>query len=388
MAKASKIELAEDDRVYLESLLRSRTVQAQIVQRARIILLKADGISIDEIADKVGINRKSVMLCLKKFEDSGAEGAIYDTPGRGRNPEITDDEKAWLISVACRRPYELGYSAEIWTYTRLTTYINESAEKAGHIRLASISRSSVKNILDQADIKPHKIRYYCEKRDPEFEQKMHKILVVYKQVEMQFDEFGQILPFDGTKINTISYDEKPGVQAIATTSPDRMPTEATGYRQRDYEYKRLGTLSLLAGIDLLTGEAIPLVRETHKSSDFIEFLKKMDSKYPRDERLRLILDNHSAHTSKETRRFLEAMPGRFEFVFTPTHGSWLNMIEGFFSKMTRQMLKGIRVSSKAELSERIYQYFDEVNEIPVVFHWKYKMDEITIDNYADQKQSS
>ena len=388
MAKASRIELVEDDRVYLESLLRSRTIQAQVVQRARIMLLKADGVAIDEIADKVGINRKSVMLCLRKYEESGVEGAIYDTPGRGRNPEIADDEKAWLISIACQRPYALGCSAETWTYTRLTTYINKNAESAGYLRLASISRSSIKNILDQAAIQPHKIRYYCEKRDPEFEQKMHKVLIVYKQIEMQFDEFGQILPFAGTKINTISYDEKPGVQAIATTSPDRMPTEENGYRQRDYEYRRLGTLSLLAGIDLLTGEAIPLVRETHKSSDFIEFLKILDEKYPKGETIRLILDNHSAHTSKETRRFLELKPGRFEFVFTPTHGSWLNMIEGFFSKMTRQMLKGIRVSSKEELTERIYQYFDEVNEVPIVFRWSYKMDEITTDDYADQKQSS
>jgi transposase len=149
--------------------------------------------------------------------------------------------------------------------------------------------------------------------------------------------------------------------------------------QRDYEYKRLGTLSLLAGIDLLSGEAIPLVTETHKSSDFIRFLKILDEKYPEGDKIRVILDNHSAHTSKETRAFLTTMPRRFEFVFTPKHGSWLNMIEGFFSKMTKQMLRGIRVRSKDELRERIYKYFDEVNEVPVVYHWKYKMDEIKLE---------
>ena len=135
---------------------------------------------------------------------------------------------------------------------------------------------------------------------------------------------------------------------------------------------------MLAGIDLLTGEAIPLLRETHKSADFIEFLRILDARYPPGEIIRLILDNHSAHRSRETRRFLDTAPGRFEFVFTPTHGAWLNMIESFFSKITRQMLKGIRVSSKKELADRIYQYFDEINEEPVVFHWKYKMDEISI----------
>jgi len=377
MATTEKLAITENDREYFESLVRSRTVQAQIVQRARIILLRTEGIPIDIIADKVGINRKSVMLCISKYKKNGAENALYDTPGRGRNPEITDDEKAWIINIACQRPYDLGCPEEIWTYTRLTAYINKNAENAGHTRLSTISRSGIKNILDNAEIKPHKIRYYCEKRDPDFDKKMHEVLVVYKQVELQFDGEGQLLPQAGIKINTVSYDEKPDIQAIANTSPDRMPVITNGYRQRDHEYIRQGTLTLLAGIDLLTGEAIPLISETHKSSDFIKFLEILDAKYPKGEIIRLILDNHSAHTSSETCKYLMINPGRFEFVFTPTHGSWLNMIESFFSKITRQMLKGIRVSSKEELAERIYQYFDEINEEPVVFHWKYKMDEIS-----------
>jgi len=382
-ALATVLELSENDRKYLESLVRCRTIQAQIVQRARILLLKSEGTPIDVIADKVGINRNSVILCINKYKEKGADNALYDAPGRGRNPEITDEEKAWIINIACQRPYDLGCPQEMWTYTRLTAYINKNAENKGYPRLSTISRSNVRNILDRAEIKPHKIRYYCEKRDPDFDLKMHDVLVVYKQIELQFDEEGELLPFEGQKINTISYDEKPGIQAIANTAPDKMPTDGNGYqtigsRYRDHEYIRLGTLSLLAGIDLLTGEAIPLISETHKSSDFTEFLQILDAKYPQGEIIRLILDNHSAHTSKETRAFLATMPGRFEFVFTPTHGSWLNMIESFFSKITRQMLRGIRVSSKEELAERIYQYFDNINEEPVVFRWKYKMDEISV----------
>jgi len=370
---SKKIEISEKDRTYLESLVRSRTEQAQIVQRARILLLRADGVGLEEIADKVGIHRKSIELCLRKYKDGGVENALVDTPGRGRNPEITDEEKAWIINIACQRPWDLGCPAETWTYTKLTTYINENAENAGLSRLSTISRIGVRNILEEAEIKPHRIRYYCEERDPEFEAKMHDVLVVYKQIEMQFDEQGNLLPFKDVKVNTLSYDEKPGIQAIANTSPDRMPTSANGYRQRDHEYKRLGTLSLLAGIDLLTGEAIPFISETHKSSDFISFLSLLDAKYPEGEIIRLILDNHSAHTSKETRNFLATKPSRFVFVFTPKHGSWLNMIESFFSKMTRQMLKGIRVTSKNELAERIYQYFADINTDPVIFRWTYKM---------------
>lgn len=205
---------------------------------------------------------------------------------------------------------------------------------------------------------------------------MHDVLVVYKQVELQFDDNGQVIPFEGQSIHTLSYDEKPGIQALSTTTADRRPTKENGVIQRDYEYVRKGTLSLLAAIDLLTGEAIPHISDTHKSSDFIVFLKKLDEKYPKEDKIRLILDNHSAHTSKETRAFLATIPGRFEFVFTPKHGSWLNMIESFFSKMTRQMLRGIRVASKEELEVRIYKYFDEINETPTVYHWKYHMEDI------------
>lgn len=146
---------------------------------------------------------------------------------------------------------------------------------------------------------------------------------------------------------------------------------------RDYEYKRLGTLSLIAGIDLLTGIAIPVVSETHKSSDFICLLKKLDERYPEGDIIRIICDNHSAYKSKEVQNYLATKPeGRYIFVFTPKHASWLNLIESFFSKMTKQMLKGIRVKSNQELEERIYQYFDEINKEPVVFHWTYKLDEI------------
>ena len=117
--------------------------------------------------------------------------------------------------------------------------------------------------------------------------------------------------------HTVTYDKKPSIQAIATTSPDLPSREGNGATYRDYEYVRHGTQSLLAGLDLVTGEAIPLVRETHKRSDFIEFLKILDSQYPKGDKIRLVLDNHSAHTSKETRAFLATIPGRFEFVFTP-----------------------------------------------------------------------
>ena len=379
--KASVITLSDEDRSYLETQTKARTIQAQTVMRARILLLKADGLSIDAIADKVDMNRKSIMLCINKYLEGGVENALFDAPGRGRNAEITDDEKAWIINIACQKPVDLGYSAEVWTRALLTKHINKFAEGAGHIRLSTVSQSKVRTILEEADIKPNKITYYCENRDPDFDQKMHNVLLVYKQLSLQFDETGQLLPLDedGQVVHVLSYDEKPGIQATANTSEDLLPDENHRTINRDYEYKRLGTVALLAGIDLQTGEAIPLVRDRHSSKEYVEFLSLLDAKYPKGDKIRLVLDNLKVHTSEETRKYLAKVPGRFEFVFTPKHGSWLNLVEGFFSKLTRQFLKGIRVKTKEELVERIYKYFDEVNADPVVYHWKYKLDEIDSD---------
>ena len=376
--KASAIELSKEEKEYLELQTRARTIQAQTVTRARILLLRADAISIDDIADKVGLNRCSVMLCLKKFKTGGVENALFDAPGRGRNAEITDEEKAWIINIACQKPVDFGYAAETWTYAKLTDHIHKTAETAGYMRLSTIHKSTVNTILDEADIKPHKITYYCENRDPDFDAKMHNVLLVYKQLQLQFDEDGMLVTSDGNPLHVLSYDEKPGIQAISTTSDDLMPDENHSTISRDYEYKRLGTLSLLAAIDLQTGEAIPLVREKHSSQEYIEFLQLLDSKYSKGDKIRIVLDNLRVHTSEATRKYLATVPGRFEFVFTPKHGSWLNMVEGFFSKMTRQMLKGIRVKSKEELVNRINKYFLEINEEPVVFHWKYNLDDIDV----------
>lgn len=377
MAKA--IDLSDEDQEYLQSLVRQRTIQAQVVDRAKILLYKAQHDSNQAIADRLDVNINTVKLCLNKYKSGGIQEALFDEQRKGRPVEITDDAVSWIINIACQRPADLGYSQELWTLKNLHSHIQSHAVEAGFPRLATITKPMVQKILSRNELKPFKIKYYCEKRDPDFEKKMHDVLLVYKQVSMQFDENGNlIIPEDEPMVHTVSCDEKPGIQAIATTGADLRPTAETGCVYRDAEYKRMGTVSLLAGIDLLTGIAIPVVSETHKSSDFIALLKKLDDMYPKGDIIRIVCDNHSAHKSKETRNYLSTLPeGRFVFVFTPKHGSWLNLIESFFSKMTKQMLKGIRVESKQELEDRIYLYFDEVNKEPVVYHWTYKLDEIS-----------
>ncbi len=143
---------------------------------------------------------------------------------------------------------------------------------------------------------------------------------------------------------------------------------------RDYEYVRYGTISLLAGIDLISGRTHYKIFEKYKSCEFIEYLKELESIYPEEEVV-IILDNHTIHTSSETRKYLETVPEKFKFVFTPKHASWLNIIECFFSKMIRSVLRGIRVDSINELRGRISQYINQINEKPVLFTWRYKMEE-------------
>lgn len=376
------INISETDKAALESILRRSTVEARLFIRAKILLLKADNNSNEYIADKLDITVPTVRLCIEKYNEGGIENALNGSKGRGRKAEITDADITWVINKACQKPKDYGYSAELWYPASFTRFINSAAEKEGHPRMATVSEFTLRKILDNAKIRPFKVTYYCEKRDPDFDSKMHDVLVIYKQLSLQFDEEGNLRPFEGTPVHTLSYDEKPGVQAIGNTAEDQPPVPDTGKASslwRDYEYIRFGTISLLAAIDLLTGVAIPFVSPTHKSSDFVHFLKMLDGKYPPGDKIRLILDNHSAHTSRETQEYLNTVPGRFEFVFTPTHDSWINMVEGFFSKMTKQMLNGIRVASKDELEDRIYKYFNVINEVPVPYHWSYSLDDIDLE---------
>ena len=232
-------------------------------------------------------------------------------------------------------------------------------------------------------LKPHKITYYVERRDPDFDAKMANVLCVYKQVEVLRTQppgapVGATVPAP-VFVAVLSYDEKPGIQVLQTTSPDLPPVPGEHATfQRDYEYVRHGTLSLLCGIDLLTGKILGRVEPRHRSREFVAWLKQADGAYPADWKIRLVLDNHSAHISKETRAYLTTVPNRFAFIFTPKHGSWLNLVEVFFSKLARTLLRGIRAGSPAELTARIERHLDRLNEEPVVFKWKYRLDEIVL----------
>src|SRR4030088_1100501 len=377
--RAVEVVMRDEEVARLIAISPPRREPASRVERAQMLLAYRENPSFFAVGKRLGVHHQTVQRCIERALAYGPLTALDDRPRPGKEPAITPEAKAWLVSLACDKAKEHGYPHEVWTTRLLARHAREHGAAAGHGCLANLVQGTVCKILGQEEVKPHKVRYYLERRDAEFEQKMAEVLCVYREVQVLKKAAAKAKKSKKSRkpVAIVSYDEKPGIQAIATTSPDLPPVPGTyASFSRDHEYKRHGTLSLLAGIDLLTGKVHALVKERHRSREFIEFLKLLDTAYPARTAIKLILDNHSAHISRETQAWLPAQPAnRFEFTFTPKHGSWLNLIEGFFSKFARSILRHIRVTSKHELKERIMAGIDDVNRHPVIHTWSYKLAE-------------
>lgn len=353
----------------LDQISHSLTEPFRRVRRAKLLLLYAQGASITQIATDLRITRESTYKWIDRALALGALAALDDKFHRPFEAKFTPEAEAWVIALACLKPKDLGYAAELWTLASLAEHARTLGPKEGHLCLSKAAKATVWRILNEREIKPHKIQYYLERRDPDFERKQAEVLVVYQEVnELNAQGFD---PFKTPGVVTVSADEKPGVQAIRATSAELppVPNWHSGVG-RDYEYERLGTLSILAAMDLHSGHIFANVEERHRSCEFIGLLRSMDEYYPADCRIRVLLDNHSAHISRETMEWLATRPGRFEYVHTPKHGSWLNIIETVFSKMARTFLRGIRVGSKQELKQRILLGINEMNQQPIVHRWR------------------
>jgi transposase len=374
--RAIELAMDEEEAATLEAICRSRSEPASRVERARILLAYRKNPSFFAVGRTVGVHHQTAQRCVERALAYGPMAALGDRPRPGKAPTITAEAKAWIEDLACRKAKELGYPHELWTTRLLARHAREHGPTEGHCCLAKLAQGTLCNILNEQEIKPHKVRYYLERRDPQFKRKMAEVLCVYREVKLIKETAVAAKQEPSDAVAIISYDEKPGIQAIANTAPDLPPKPGMhATSARDHEYKRYGTVSLLAGIDLLTGQVHALVRDRHRSCEFIEFLKLLDASYPAHTAIKLILDNHSAHISKETNAWLAKQPvGRFQFTFTPTHGSWLNLIEGFFSKLARSVLRHIRVESKEELKDRLMAAMDYFNQEPVVHSWSYGLD--------------
>jgi len=366
-SKRARLALTTEEQAQIEQLRDSKTAPWREVQRARILWRYYSGENIAEIARALKMTRKSIGKWISKALDMGVAAALKDTYHRPRAPVITEEAKAWVVHLACSKPKELGYAAEVWSRKSLAKHVREHAVEAGHASLSKAAKATVQRILAQQTLHPEKVKYYLERRDPDFEAKMREVLMVYRDVALQNANGSGIAPV----IITVSVDEKPGLQAIANTAPDLPPVPRKHPSvARDHEYERLGTCSILAALDLHNGHVTARVERRHRSREFIALLKDLDAYYPLECTIRLILDNHSAHISKETRAFLATKPNRFKYVLTPTHGSWLNIVETLFGKMARTFLRHIRVKSWEELRDRILRGIKEINADPVIHRWK------------------
>ena len=365
----AKLVLTAEEKRYLEELRQSRTAAARAVQRAQILWRYCAGETVSQIARAQRTTRKSVLKWIDKALEFGVPVGIQDTPHQPRQAVITDDAKAWVVHLACSKPKDLGYAAELWTRSALARHVRKEAVAAGFPVLAKAVKATVQRILAAQALQPHKVKYYLERRDPDFERKMREVLLVYREVALHNETLTQ---GEDPTVITVSVDEKPGVQAIANTAPDLPPVPGQHATvARDHEYVRLGTWSILAALDLHDGTIIARVEERHRSVEVVALLKDLHAHYPASCTIRIVLDNHSAHISKVTRAYLATLPNRFKYVLTPVHGSWLNIVETLFGKMARTFLRHIRVSSKNELRERILRGIDEINQQPVVHRWKY-----------------
>ncbi len=371
-----KLVISEEEMVMLRGVARSRTEPAARVERARMLLAYRDDPSFFAVGRALGRHHQTVQRCVDRAAAEGVAAALDDLPRPGAAPY--DHRRGqglgwWRWPVARRRSWAIrtnfgrpGCSPA----TRGNTGRRPGMTVSPAWSKAPCARSSMPRRL-----KPHKVRYYLERRDPEFETKMAEVLCVYREVAV-LKQAKRRRKTRRPRSRSSPTTRSRASRRSATTAPDLPPRPGVhpGFA-RDHEYKRHGTLSLLAGIDLVSGKVHALVRDRHRSREFIEFLKLLDTAYATETAIKVILDNHSAHVSKETKTWLASQrEGRFTFVFTPKHGSWLNLIEGFFSKLARSVLRHIRVASKQELKDRILAAIEDINRHPVVHTWSYKLD--------------
>jgi transposase len=367
--RRSKLVLTDEDKAELEQLARSRTAPHREKQRAAILLGYYAGESIASIGRRLGMTRLSVSKWVAKALAVGPMAALKDNYHRPKDPAIGDDAKTWVVHLACSKPKDLGYAAEVWSRQALARHVREHAGEAGFPALSRAAKATVQRILAAQPLHPEKVQYYLERRDPDFEAVMRKVLIVYQDVELQ--NAMRAAGLTASNVITVSVDEKPGVQAIANTAPDLPPVPGKHPKiGRDHEYERLGTCSILAALDLQDGHITARVEDRHRSAEFTSLLSDLDARYPPECTIRIILDNHSAHLSKETQAFLAKHPNRFQYVLTPKHGSWLNIVETLFGKMARTFLRHIRVQSLDELKTLILKGVAEINAAPVVHRWK------------------
>jgi transposase len=345
--KAPIIELNPDERKELERIVASPSAPQGRAERARIILMAAYGKENREIASTLEIGKNAVTLWRKRFRWERMKG-LLDHPGRGRKRKYRHDERLKLIAKSCEKPPE----AQNWT-------IRDLAEAVSDLGL---SKSTVGRILKEIDLKPHLVEGWLNSRDPEFDRKAAAICGLY------------LNPPENALV--VCVDEKTGIQALGRKYPD-LPERPGSRRKREFEYVRHGTASLFAAFVVHSGEVLAEVKDKHTRVEFIEFLDGINRSYPEDKMVYVIVDNLAVHKTQEVKEWLQRHQ-RFQFFFTPTHASWLNQVEMWFSILSKRYLKNGIFNSREELVQGMMEYIGKYNQHAKPFRWTYAADPLRI----------
>lgn len=346
MFRAAPIVLDAETRAMLERRVRAAKTPVRDAVRARIILLAADGLPSRQISQQVGMHESNVAQWRKRFLAEGLAG-LNDAPRPGR-PLIYDPLDRLKVVAAATAQRDPDEPEATWTYQALCEALRDEV---------GISRSQLWRILDRLDVKPHKVQGWLNRRDdPLFWERVQDVCGLY------------LNPPD--KALVFSVDEKTSIQAkqrLKVTSP---PEPGRPCRQ-EFEYRRHGTASLLAALQVHTGEIVAQTIARNNSVTFIGFLEQLDTIVEDGLTIHLVLDNGSSHTSKATKKWLADHQPRFVAHYTPKHASWVNQVELFFSILTRKVIRNGNFASRHDLVTKLMTYIQRYNTTAQPFAWTY-----------------
>lgn len=341
---ARRIRLRRGDRETLEQLIRSRTSSQRLVERARIVLSSAEGMPAHLISEQVGSSRPTIQRWLDRYETDGLKGIEQDRPRPGRPRRITPEIEAEVVRKTLQEKPSQGTH---WS-TRLM-----AAETGLH-------HSQIGRIWKAHGIKPHRVKYFKLSRDPRFVEKLRDVVGLY------------VAPPERAIV--FSFDEKSQIQALDRTQPG-LPLKKGRAGTMTFDYKRHGTTTLFAALDVATGEVIHDCLPRHRHQEFLRFIRKVERQSDRDLELHFILDNYATHKHPKVQAWLERHP-RVHFHFLPTSASWLNLVERFFRELSQRQLKRLAVTSVEELINVITAYIDQRNDDPRPFVWTASVNDI------------
>lgn len=341
---AAAILLSEQERITLQTWARARSQAQRVVQRSQIILLAADGVESQEIAQRLCVSRPTVQLWRERFLALRTEGLQKDAPRPGRIPAIADKKIATIVEATL---HSQPPNATHWS-TRLM------AQAQG------VSEATVRRIWKRHSLQPHRLSTFKVSRDPQFVQKLIDVVGLY------------LNPPDKALIFCV--DEKSQIQALDRTQPG-LPLKPGRCGTMTHDYKRHGTTTLFAALNTLDGQVIGDCMPQHRHQEFIRFLKRIDHETPREFELHLIVDNYATHKHPRMQRWLHRNP-RFHLHFTPTSSSWLNLVERWFRNLTQQRLRRGSFHHIKDLIHAINDYIDNHNQNPRVFVWSAPVERI------------